>query len=179
MLSRLVSGGVLGALVGAAMSRAAPLPPSRCRRLRSNAPSRPPASNKSIIIIGATTAALITTTPTIGRIITLTIIILTITTLTIDRIIILITTTTTIDRIITVTTIDLSRGGRRAKPRAIATRALDEDRARGSFGGRGARGAAFRGRGARLFPTSLSPERSARARGAIARKPSPANPRSI
>jgi len=67
--------------------RAAPLPPSRSHRLRSSGPSRPPASKRSTIIIGATTAAL-TTTITIGRII------------------ILITTITTIGRIITITTID-------------------------------------------------------------------------
>src|ERR1700722_10293533 len=75
--------------------RAAPLPPSRSHRLRSSGPSRPPASKRSTIIIGATTAAL-TTTITTGRIIII---------ITIVRIIVLTTTVTTIGRIITITTI--------------------------------------------------------------------------
>jgi hypothetical protein len=79
--------------------RAAPLPPSRSHRLRSSGPSRPPASKRSTIIIGATTAAR-TITITTGRII----IAITIT-ITIVRIIILTTIMTTIGRIITVTII--------------------------------------------------------------------------
>ena len=92
--------------------RAAPLLPSHSHRLRSSGPSRPPAYKRSTIIIGATTAALITTI-TIGHIIVIIttiitigrIIILTTTITTIGRIITLTTTITTIGRIITLTTI--------------------------------------------------------------------------
>ena len=91
MLSRLVSGGLLGALAGAAMLVVASGQTSaflRSNCLRSSRPSRPPASSNSNIIIGATTAA---------RTITITT----------GRIIIVITTAITIGRIITITTIGL------------------------------------------------------------------------
>ena len=148
MLSRLVSGAVLGALVGAAMRRERPLfrlhdvvafarTPRRDRRhptgllLLSALLPRPlllpPLLSAVLPPLLLSPLTIITLTIITLTIITLTIITLTIITLTIDHIIILITTTTTIGRIITVTTIDLLRGRPRAKPRAVTMRPLDPD----------------------------------------------------